>query len=695
MTSKSSSPLFQFASDSDHNMVEAFPSDVKRDALKSARPDSKKSGACVDCKSVKVRCEPVPGERKCRRCQTKNLPCRPRDRKKRKAADTHEELQEKAHSQDLQIQQLLMQYDRLKADQKIRHWVSRSHPGQSSLRPYDRTADYYKWLQAGTSPEDASIIYFGLDRRVQVPEIVKHCGLYPEEIVQLFTLFFKHVNPHFSILDEALHTPQDLIANSSFLFTVVCAVASRHYVARPEVYPLAMDFARDAAGKGLVEGQQSVDTCQAYLLLSVYPIPTKKWVEDRSWLLMGVAIRMAMELKLNQPPPPELSERERLNQVRTWLNCYCVDGSHAIQFGKMPMLRLDDFLARSSTHWYRSSSMNTPLDVHLVAYVQILLIMAKWRAIVTEQSKDEHTKDSEVVDTALKTHALLSTEMDRWVKVYTEELSYNPLAVCHYRGNTTQMIIAYLKLVVLTHAFCTAYRSQGLSPECEMLRYPLDAARSVIQIMVERLAPTGHLRSAMGANFLYVSYAAAFLINLLRPKLAPLLIDTEKKEIVLTVTHLINVLGSPEVSLDEKHTPALYSRFLSTLLRQHCPASLLEACGTPPISEGETPEGSEERDDVSTTYYPSWPDVSGLPVAGPSRMPDAGSMAGMVYQQHGDPHMDFSLNHFVRTIRGQAPRSGGGTVRYATSDAWRSWPEEQLFAQPDLHSMPLTGIWRD
>ena len=77
----------------------------------------------------------------------------------------------------------------------------------------------------------------------------------------------------------------------SYLFNLVCAVSSRYYVSRPEIYPLAMDFARDAAGKGLVEGKQSVDMCQAYLIMAVYPVPKKKWVEDRSWLLMGVAIR--------------------------------------------------------------------------------------------------------------------------------------------------------------------------------------------------------------------------------------------------------------------------------------------------------------------------------------------------------------------------------------------------------------------
>jgi transcriptional regulatory protein LEU3 len=88
---------------------------------------------------------------------------------------------------------------------------------------------------------------------------------------------------------------------------------------------------------------------------------------------------MAMELGLNQPPPDPCDEREALNRTRTWLNCYCVDGSHAIQFGKMPMLPLDDYLARTSRNWYKSSPINTPFDVHLCAYVQIILIMAQWR----------------------------------------------------------------------------------------------------------------------------------------------------------------------------------------------------------------------------------------------------------------------------------------------------------------------------
>jgi hypothetical protein len=54
---------------------------------------------------------------------------------------------------------------------------------------------------------------------------------------------------------------------------------------------LAIEFAKDAAGKALTEPTKSVDIVQGFLLLAVYPVPKRKWTEDRSWLFMGVAFR--------------------------------------------------------------------------------------------------------------------------------------------------------------------------------------------------------------------------------------------------------------------------------------------------------------------------------------------------------------------------------------------------------------------
>ena len=52
-----------------------------------------------------------------------------------------------------------------------------------------------------------------------------------------------------------------------------------------------MHFAKSAAAHALVDGYKSVELCQAYILLSIYSVPARRWEEDRSWLYTGLAIR--------------------------------------------------------------------------------------------------------------------------------------------------------------------------------------------------------------------------------------------------------------------------------------------------------------------------------------------------------------------------------------------------------------------
>jgi len=52
-----------------------------------------------------------------------------------------------------------------------------------------------------------------------------------------------------------------------------------------------MHFAQLAAGTALISGNKNVEMCQAYILLSLYPVPARKWEDQRSWLYLGLAIR--------------------------------------------------------------------------------------------------------------------------------------------------------------------------------------------------------------------------------------------------------------------------------------------------------------------------------------------------------------------------------------------------------------------
>ena len=55
-----------------------------------------------------------------------------------------------------------------------------------------------------------------------------------------------------------------------------------------------MNCARLAAGSTLIGGQKSVETVHAYILLSQYPVPARKWEESRCWVYIGLAMRYVM-----------------------------------------------------------------------------------------------------------------------------------------------------------------------------------------------------------------------------------------------------------------------------------------------------------------------------------------------------------------------------------------------------------------
>jgi hypothetical protein len=107
-----------------------------------------------------------------------------------------------------------------------------------------------------------------------------------------------------------------------------------------------MQFAKYSAANALIDGWKSVELCQAYILMSIYAVPARKWEEDRSWLYTGLAIRLAMELNLHQVPSNmikgnEKQERELLNRTRAWMICFNLDRSTATQFSKPPTIKED------------------------------------------------------------------------------------------------------------------------------------------------------------------------------------------------------------------------------------------------------------------------------------------------------------------------------------------------------------------
>lgn len=117
-----------------------------------------------------------------------------------------------------------------------------------------------------------------------------------------------------NLLDPVLHTPQYVAMRSPFLFTIskdllhmhwslningdqVCGIASRFYESRPRLYQQLMQYTQLAAGTALISGTKNEEMSAAYLLIQLYPVPAKRWDEERSWIYLGVAIRYSAYLR--------------------------------------------------------------------------------------------------------------------------------------------------------------------------------------------------------------------------------------------------------------------------------------------------------------------------------------------------------------------------------------------------------------
>lgn len=87
---------------------------------------------------------------------------------------------------------------------------------------------------------------------------------------------------------------------------------------------------------------------------------------------------MAIEIGLDKPS--HVSDiRENLNRTRTWINCFCVDTSHATQFGKMPTVKINDYVVRTSARTWYMSLDSAPYDIGFCAFAELLLHMVEYR----------------------------------------------------------------------------------------------------------------------------------------------------------------------------------------------------------------------------------------------------------------------------------------------------------------------------
>ncbi|KAJ7577862.1 fungal-specific transcription factor domain-containing protein [Mycena floridula] len=405
------------------------------------------------------------------------------------------------------------------------------------------------------------------------PEILVHGLVTPDDVDRLFEIFYERVNPFISLLDPVLHTPASTFARCPFLFTVVCAISSRYYTEKSEIYPIAMHFAKHSAANALIDGWKSVELCQAYILLSVYAVPARKWEEDRSWLYTGLAIRIATDLNLHQvsgkKPQNEKQEREILNNTRVWMICFNLDRSTATQFGKPSTIK-EDYIMRNSQEWYKKSKYNIQYDVHMCAHTALLRIVAKFHEEVFSDptSPSGLNKQIDFRSVTMMHDTQLIRFKEEWTQRFKDH-SENEDRGGGLRVLLLPFLVAYARLVMFSFGFQQAYQRGIQQTDLLFFNKCLESAKTVLKSMLEDLAPSGYMRYAPDGHFVFTTFASAFLLKLLRPEFAGLMPASEETEIFDLIGRLIQTLSSPLISIDDRHTPKLHARFLAGLLSKH------------------------------------------------------------------------------------------------------------------------------
>jgi hypothetical protein len=145
---------------------------------------------------------------------------------------------------------------------------------------------------------------------------------------ELFNQFMKHLNPFISQLDPSLHTFRYVREKSSFLFTAVLAAAAK--LLHPALRQPLLSHAEELFIESFRSGAKSVETIQAICILTYWKEPR----DNRAWLNVGHAIRMAIELGWHNigsdgmRPPENMSGRQAMefrNIERTWLVLFVYD----------------------------------------------------------------------------------------------------------------------------------------------------------------------------------------------------------------------------------------------------------------------------------------------------------------------------------------------------------------------------------
>ena len=359
-----------------------------------------------------------------------------------------------------------------------------------------------------------------------------------DEVKKYWDMFFIRLNPFINLFDPALHTYEYVRAKCPFLFTAFIMACCKFFKA--EMYQPVLRLAHQYAVRAFAENWKRVEVVQAFACMTYWKEPD----DTRTWMYIGYACRMAIDLGLNRyvgrrpTGETELQMRERRNRERTYLVLWVHDRSLSMQTGKHWMLPKDDELVTRSTTWHgEGGSHIRQEDVIVAAFTQLRNIAAD-TTDVFNRAQGGSVSCGEDVDYNLLLREC-NNRLNHWLQTWREEMRRGALLGDRFLlpgahpatagGSCFHMSMlmffqSHVRLFLNTFGIHST-GSSGTSCNVEALNTCYAAAMAGLKIVAQDFVEFQMLRYCQDSIAVMTAYSAVVLLKVRFPCLgAPLVL---------------------------------------------------------------------------------------------------------------------------------------------------------------------------
>ncbi|GAC95514.1 hypothetical protein PHSY_003090 [Pseudozyma hubeiensis SY62] len=267
-----------------------------------------------------------------------------------------------------------------------------------------------------------------------------------DDVHRLFGIFMDVIHEQFCVLDPVIHNVATVKESSNFLFSVILAVATS--VDRTprsiEQFPQLRALVDSLIVEVLSRNVKSVSVVKGLIIWPMWAHLTPLMAEDRAWLLIGTAARMAKELDLamrdDTPQEDEIARRHARDRSRTWALAAIMERSFSSFSGQRPNTTLD--VDWGTLNDWLKSPVSLDNDIQIVSFLHLRRIEEIMRTRIFSQS---YYEVGSIESIRVSANVLFSAWSEAWCE--------HPALDKHGLTSTIMRIIGlHIQVLINTHA---------------------------------------------------------------------------------------------------------------------------------------------------------------------------------------------------------------------------------------------------